>query len=272
MTRHRSAFLGIVFLAAFGCLLSGVALASEPTVEVYAAGSLRQAMTAMAQAFEKTAGIAVKTTFGPSGVLRERIEKGERPDMLASADFSSPQTLHKAGLAWQTVLFTRNKLCATGRDSLGLTPDTVLARLLDPAVRLGTSTPKADPAGDYAWKMFELAETVKPGSAKLLSAKADMIVGGPNNSAPVNGKHPVAAAFADGKVDMFLGYCSANLPQTVPGLVQVHLPPALSVQADYGLALLKNASPDARLFALFILSLDGQKILAEHGFAPVALP
>jgi molybdenum ABC transporter molybdate-binding protein len=253
-------------------LLSAPAFAAEPTVDVYAAGSLRDAMTAVAKAFEKSTGIAVKTTFGPSGVLRERIEKGERPDMLASADFSSPQTLAKAGLAWQTVLFTRNKLCATGRDSLGLTPDTVLGVLLDPAVHLGTSTPKADPAGDYAWKLFERAEAVKPGSFAALDAKADKIVGGPHNSAPVGGKHPVAAAFEAGKVDVFLGYCSGNLPKTVPGLVQVQLPSTLAVQADYGLALLKNASPDARLFALFLLSVDGQTILADHGFAPVALP
>ena len=254
------------------CLLSAPALAAEPAVDVYAAGSLRQAMTATARAFEKATGIAVKTTFGPSGVLRERIEKGERPDMLASADFGHPKALADNGLAWPTILFTRNKLCATGKASLALSPDTVLPVLLDPAVHVGTSTPKADPAGDYAWVLFDLADKRKPGSAKILDAKADKIVGGPNNSAPVNGRHPVAAAFEAGTIDVFLGYCSGDLHKTTPGLTMTQLPPDLSVQADYGLAVLKGASPEARRFALYLLSVDGQQILADHGFAPVALP
>jgi len=259
-------------LAAVVLGMAGAGFAGERAVTVYAAGSLRGAMTALAGAFEKTYGIPVKTTFGPSGVLRGRIEGGERPDILASADMGSPKALAGQGLAWQTVLFARNELCATGRQSLGLTPQNLLDRLLDPAVRLGTSTPKADPAGDYAWKMFDRAEAVKAGSAKALDAKAGKIVGGPNNSAPVDGRHPVAAAFAADKIDVFLGYCSGDLHKTEPGLAQVRLPAELSVGAAYGLALLKTADPDARLFALYVLSLDGQAVLREAGFVPVGLP
>jgi ABC-type molybdate transport system substrate-binding protein len=45
-----------------------------------------------------------------------------------------------------------------------------LAKLLDPAIKIGTSTPKADPAGDYTWAMFRLAEKIKPGSYAILDA------------------------------------------------------------------------------------------------------
>ena len=266
MTRLAALVLAMLLLTA------SPAQAAHPAVTVYAAGSLRQAMTAVAKAFEDQTKIPVATTFGPSGVLRERLEKGEHADMLASADFGHPVTLAKNGQAWPTILFTRNKLCATGKESLKLSPDNLLSVLLDPAVHVGTSTPKADPAGDYAWVMFDLADKVKPGSAKVLDAKADKIVGGPNNSAPVNGKHPVAAAFEAGKIDVFLGYCSGDLHKTVPGLTMTQLPPELAVQADYGLAVLKDASPEARRFALYLMSVDGQKILADHGFAAVALP
>ena len=34
----------------------------------------------------------------------------------------------------------------------------MLAVLLDPQWKLGTSTPKADPSGDYAWEVFRRAE------------------------------------------------------------------------------------------------------------------
>ncbi|HEY3847937.1 MAG TPA: hypothetical protein VGL95_12565 [Acetobacteraceae bacterium] len=41
---------------------------------------------------------------------------------------------------------------------------------------------------------------------------------------------------------------------------------------EYGLAVLNNAPPEALLLALTILSPAGQKVLADHGFHPVALP
>jgi ABC-type molybdate transport system substrate-binding protein len=39
------------------------------------------------------------------------------------------------------------------------------------------------------------------------------------------------------------------------------------VGADYGLTVLSRASPQAYQFAMFILSVDGQRVLARHGFA-----
>ncbi len=50
------------------------------------------------------------------------------------------------------------------------------------------------------------------------------------------------------------------------------LPPELAVGADYGLTVIAGAPPPAYQFALFILSVEGQRILARHGFAAPALP
>ena len=44
--------------------------------------------------------------------------------------------------------------------------------MLDPAVKLGTSTPKADPSGDYAFEVFAKAEKLKPGANAALEKKA----------------------------------------------------------------------------------------------------
>lgn len=262
-----------LLLSALLLLLSAAPVgAGSPGITVYAAGSLRGVMTALARQFQESRGIAVNVTFGPSGLLRKRIQDGERPDILASADMASPEALARGGLTLPTILYVRNALCATARKELGLTTENLLDKLLDPAVRLGTSTPKADPSGDYAWAMFAKADAVKPGSAKTLEAKADKIVGGAHNSAPVQGKPPVAAAFADGKIDVFLGYCSGNLPKSEPGLVQVSLPADLSVAASYGMGVGKDAGADARLFALFLVSEDAQKVFRDFGFVPVGLP
>ena len=49
---------------------------TEPVV-VYAAGSLRDALTEVSRDHEARTGQKLALTFGPSGLLRERIEKGE---------------------------------------------------------------------------------------------------------------------------------------------------------------------------------------------------
>ncbi|MBP0575400.1 substrate-binding domain-containing protein, partial [Mycobacterium tuberculosis] len=52
-------------------------------------------------------------------------------------------------------------------------------------------------------------------------------------------------------------------------LTVVDLPPAISQSAEYGMAVLKTASPEARRLALFILSEPAQAILAKWGFEPL---
>jgi molybdate transport system substrate-binding protein len=43
-------------------------------------------------------------------------------------------------------------------------PATLLDRMLDAQLKLGASTPKADPSGDYAWQVFRKADQLKPGA------------------------------------------------------------------------------------------------------------
>ena len=54
-------------------------------------------------------------------------------------------------------------------------------------MKLGTSTPKADPSGDYAFRMFERIETsaaAPAGAAERLKAKALQLTGGPDSPRP----------------------------------------------------------------------------------------
>ena len=170
-------------------------------------------------------------------------------------------------------MFTRNRLCALGRAALGLTPDNLLERLLDPKVRLATSTPGADPAGDYAWAVFARAEAIRPGAQAILQAKAMKLVGGPNTPPLVPGHGAVEGIFLSNRADVMLGYCSGSGPLTreIPGLASVPLPPSLTVGPAYGLVVLSD-HPLAARFALFILSEQGQAILRQNGFDPIGLP
>ena len=241
---------------------------------LYGAGSLRLAVTEIVTGFSKDFGLAVKTEFGPSGLLRSRIEKGERPDVFASADLEQPGRLTANGLAGPTVVFTRNRLCVVGKKDLGLRADGLLDLLLDQKVRVGTSTPKLDPSGDYTWEMFRKADAVHPGSFALLDKKAMQVVGGPTNSQPVDGRGAVAVAFDRGAIDLYIGYCTSakQTADEVSGLIVVDVPERFQVGASYGMTVLRGAKSGAADLAMYILSPKGQAVLAKYGFSPVALP
>lgn len=240
-----------------------------PVARLHAAGSLRAAMTEIAQAFTTAYGVRVDMVFGSSGLLRERFEKGEGGDLFASADMGNPIKLAQEGKAGPVVLFARNRLCAIARPGLAVSADTLLASMLDPKLKLGTSTPGADPSGDYAWEVFRKAEAVEQGARAKLEAKALQLMGGPNSAQPPANINPVAWHLKEGRADLFLTYCSGGreVEAQLPGATTIALPSSLATGADYGMTLLKDgdAARGGQL-AMFILSADGQKILAQSGF------
>ena len=85
-----------------------------------AAGSLQAAENAMADQYLKVGGTRVNMIFGPSGLLRERVEKGEAVDVLASADMDQPNRLVSAGWAGFATPFARNSLCLFTKPGLSV--------------------------------------------------------------------------------------------------------------------------------------------------------
>ena len=260
-----------VALLLAAAVTSAPALAAEP-VQLYAAGSLRTALTEVAAAFEAAAGANVQARFGASGTLKDEIAGGARAEVFASANMEHPRALAAAGKSGPVVLFARNRLCALARGGLTLTPASVLERMLDPSVKLGTSTPRADPSGDYAWEVFRKADRLRPGAFAALEKKALQLTGGPDSATAPPGRALYGMLVADGRADLFLTYCTnaREASEQNPGQRIVALPEALAVGADYGLTLINGAPPAAMQLAAIILSSDGQSILARYGFAPPA--
>ena len=81
-------------------LAAGAASAQEAPLEVHAAGSLRGAFVELAQAFQKAGGAPVKASFGPSGLLKDRLAASSGPGLFASANMEHPQALAAAVLQW----------------------------------------------------------------------------------------------------------------------------------------------------------------------------
>ncbi len=274
------AFAPSLLMAALTAAAIGAAPAQTqaPTpiteVSVFAAGSLRAALTDAAKAYEsQTPGVRLRFTFGASGLLKDRLLAGEAAHVFASANMEHPQALHAAGKAQPVQRFTRNTMCALVRPGIEVTPETLVQRLLDPAIRIGTSTPRADPSGDYAWQVFERIEQAgAPGASgafATLSAKALQLTGGPQSPPPPANRNVYGMLVAQGAADIFITHCTnAVLAQREePALRVVNVPEAINVSAGYGISLMNPPSVAGQGFIDFVLAPAGQAVLARHGFS-----
>ena len=275
MKRGRKELAAALALVALGLAGCGSAVkapmaveASGPPVQVYAAGSLREVFTAIASEHEARTGQKIVLTFGASGLLRERIEKGEPAQVFASADADHPRRLAEQG-GWQPpVVFTRNALCALTSDKLAATPATLLATMLQPSVRVGISTPKADPAGDYAWALFGKADALQSGATARLRSKALQLTGGADSPKPPPGRGTYAWVMDQGQADVFLTYCTnaVSAQKEVPRLRIVEIPPELQVGAAYGVTVRIGAPQAADAFLRALLAPPAQAVFNRFGF------
>ncbi len=257
--------------ALFPFLLLGICTMTNATAEIvqlYAAGSLRAALNDVAKTYEATTGSKVEAKWGASGLLKNEIVSGAKTDLFASANMEHPQALHDAGKSGPVMLFARNRLCALVGPGLAVNTTNLLERMLAPSVKLASSTPKADPSGDYAFELFAKAEVLKPGARAALEKKALLLVGEADSAMPPSGRTVYAWHVTEGHADIFLTYCTNAMAaqKEAPSLQIVALPAALSVGADYGLTVMNGGSPAAQAFARFIVSPEGQKILIGYGF------
>jgi len=257
-------------LAMLATMVAMTGPAAAEVVRLYAAGSLKSALTGVASAYEASTGNKVEMKYGPSGVLKQEIAQGAKADIFASANMEHPQALFDEKKSGPVQRFARNTLCALVKPGLVADSASLLERMLDPGVALATSTPKADPSGDYAFEVFRKAEAIKPGARAVLEKKALQLTGSADSATAPAGRTVYGWHVAEGRADIFLTYCTnARAAQKEnTGQQVVALPGSLAVGADYGLTVIDGASSAAQRFAEFIMSSKGQHILTDHGFAP----
>lgn len=242
-----------------------------PPIRVLAAGSLRHALPAIIEAFNHETGLTASLTLGPAGLLRERIEAGEPFDLFASANMAHPYRLVATGFAEMPTCFAHNQLCVMARAELGLTEENFLSVLADPSLRIGTSTPGDDPAGDYAFEMFDRIEAERPGLGADLKRRARQLVGG-RNTPPLPPNRGSGWAVTQGLVDLMVGYWSnARLSADDPAFGIVAVPRPLAPAINYGVSLVAGAGTAPQRLRDFLLSDRSRSILITTGFQPASL-
>jgi molybdate transport system substrate-binding protein len=237
-------------------------------MKIFCAGSLAPAMQALIAAY---GGPAPELVRGPAGLLGQRIEAGERAEVFLSASPSAPRRLSRLASYAAPVLLCHNRLAIIARPGLAFDEAGMLDRLLDPGLTLVSSTPGADPGGDYAMALLAALERVRPGSEAVLRAKVRHPFGGPDNSAPVNGMSPAVAFLKRGGADLMIVYrttaraaCAA-----VAGASFIEVPSAWLPRTEATLTWLPS-NPEAVAFADYLRGDRAAAIIADAGLEPAA--
>jgi molybdate transport system substrate-binding protein len=254
----RLIFIPIIFLA-------GCAGTSQPDpLTVFAAASLTEAFTEMATAFEmENPETEVQLNFAGSQTLRLQIEQGAQADVFASANQLHTEALQDAQLIDKPVTFTHNQLVVIMPVENPASIET-LDDLAKPGLKLILAG-AAVPAGRYARQVLENLNThpnLQPDFSQHvlqnLVSEEDTVKG-------------VVAKVQLGEADAGIVYASDLTPAVVDDIITLPLPPKYNVIADYPIAILANTKQPnlAQAFIEFVLSPQGQTILANHGFQPL---
>lgn len=239
---------------------SGVELSGS--IIVFAAASLTDAFTEMGEAFEAAyPEVDVEFNFAGSSALRAQIEEGAPADVFASANTSHMDALIEAGLAEEPTIFVHNSLVViTPRDNpAGLE---TLADLTQPGLKLVLAAAEV-PAGGYARDMLANADADPAFGTGFSEAVLANLV---SNEANVK---QVVAKVQLGEADAGVVYGSDVTPDVAPNLFTIEIPESVNVVANYPIAVLKETDgPEVtQAFIDFVLSTDGQTILARWGFS-----
>jgi len=260
------AFLLILLSLLLSLAAAGPA-AADRTLTVFAAASLTEFLEEAETVFERAhPGVTLRLNLAASSRCRIQIDQGAPADIFMSANPNNMTPLVEANLAESPTIFAHNRLVimTPGNNPANLRTPADLAR---PSITLVTCAPQT-PIGRYTRTVID-----------NMDRSGDY---GPNFGrrvlANVHSEEPtvkgVVAKVHLGEADAGICYASDVTPAVRPDVRVIDIPDAVNVIADYPIAVLRNTRERnlAREFVHFILSREGQQLLARHGFIPARPP
>ena len=254
MRRVQAALLTLALLA--GPMLAGCA-GGNAGLTVYAAPSLRDALTALQSAYAAEDPTPITLSLGGSNALRVQIEQGAPADLFLSADVDEARQLDAAGrVDGETVDFAHNHVVlVTPQDGSRVGGWTDLAK---PGVKLIGAVAEV-PIQRYADELVALLARRPEAPAGYAAAVARNVVSREDNVATV------LARIQLGEGDAAFVYASDALAGTVSTLP---LPEDVNVAATYVGAAVKGGNAGAaHRFLDWLRGPDAQAILARYGFS-----
>ncbi len=231
---------------------------------VFAASSLTDAFEALAQAFEaQNDGITVVLNTAGSSQLAVQINEGAPADVFASANEQQMgQAVLTGRMGGPTVSFATNELTIIVPADNPASIDSI-DDLANPGVRLVLAAPGV-PIRDYANQVFEQMAVRPEFGLEFLDKLSANIVSEEDNV------RQVAAKVALGEADAGVVYVTDVTPEIADQVNQIDIPEEYHVTASYPVGVVADAphAERARAFVDFLLSAEGQAVLAQHGFGP----
>ena len=221
---------------------------------VSAAVSLKDAFNELAQLNEQQNNTKVHFNFGASGALQKQIESGAPVDVFASAGAKQMDELATKELiiASSRTDFVRNVLVLVEpANSSAIASFTDLTK---PEVKkIAVGNPKTVPAGQYTEQTFNKLQLLPNIKSKLIYAE-DV--------------RQVLDYVVRGEVDAGIVYSSDVLSGGAKVKEVVRAPEDSHDPILYPIAIVKDTKRKdaAQKFIDLVLSAEGQRILAKHGF------
>ncbi|MCX7624460.1 MAG: molybdate ABC transporter substrate-binding protein [Thermomicrobium sp.] len=235
-------------------------------ITVFAAASLTDAFEEIAQAFQQRyPGTTVTFNFAGSSQLRAQLSQGAEADVFASADWKNMQGAQQDGtIGSDPEVFARNEpvIVVPANNPAGIGS---LADLAKPGIRLVLEGQDV-PIGNYARQVLQKAsQDPSYGSDFAQRVLANVVSEETNVKAALT---KVALGEADAT---FVYRTDATAPDVEDKVKIVEIPSQFDVVAEYPIAVVKNAPnpAGAQAFVDFVLSPEGQRILAKWGFRTV---
>lgn len=236
------------------------------TLNVFAAASLTAAFRDIGKTFEAAnPGVTVVNNFAGSQQLAQQINQGAPADVFASANLAQMAVVISGG----EVTSGTQQIFATNLLTIIYPKDnpaklSKLQDLANPGLKLVLEDSTV-PAGAYALTFLEKASK-EPGFGLDFNARVLNNVVSYENDVKV-----VLTKVALGEGDAGIVYTTDAAAADPSKVSQIIIPDVLNVVASYPVAPVNNSlNLDlARVYIDYLLSTDGQNILAKYGFIPV---
>jgi molybdate transport system substrate-binding protein len=235
------------------------------TLNVFAAASLQDVFTEMGKNFEAAnPGAKVAFNFAGSQQLAQQIGQGAPADVFASANKAQMAVAIKSGrvVSGTEHVFVRNRLVViVPKDNPGKVEK--LQDLANPGLKLVLAA-KEVPVGQYTLDFLTKTLTDTNFGAAYQGAVLKNVVSYEDNVRSVLSKVVL------GEADAGVVYTTDVTQDAAPKVTSIDIPDTLNTVASYPIAALQDSKQAdlAGKFVTYVLSDEGQKILASYGFIP----
>lgn len=255
--------LAVGLVATSACSTTPASLPATTQLTVFAAASLKAPLERVAAAFEAShPGLSISLAVDSSATLRTQIEQGAPADVFLSADLVNPERLLAAGFGGGPVTpFAGNAVvlaAPSGNPAVEAWSD--LSRDGIAIVAAGPNVP----ISTYADQLVARLATAPDAPPGFAAGYERNVVSREDNA------RAVVAKLELGEGDAAFIYRTDAIGSS--GLRTIALPDGVGVAVSYGGVVVgrTDRAAAAAAFLAWLTGPDGQAILADFGFVPVA--